>query len=266
MLTGNNPYFISCSPADGFGTHRHPEIELSYCTEGEYCVVCEGTQVTLREGDFLIIPSMAAHEFSESAHCGRRITVMLGYLLLGEYFNAFSANLRVFPHKEHCTSAVYREFSALLRETAALARRSEPFGELTVKGNLYRLSALLLQLTDSTEEGEPPARKRAAVQRIDRALELIYTRYNEPLTVEAVGEQCGYSKSNFCKIFKTITGETFHGMLNRHRVEVACALLRDTDHSVETVARETGFADSKSFCRVFRAVVGTNAGEYRKNR
>lgn len=75
---------------------------------------------------------------------------------------------------------------------------------------------------------------------------------------------CGYSKSNFCKIFKRITGEPFHGVLNGYRIRIACDLLDKTDYSVERIAGEVGFADTKTFCRVFKSVMGVTAGRFRK--
>ena len=107
-------------------------------------------------------------------------------------------------------------------------------------------------------------KKLTDVKKIDQALETIYNRYFEPLNVEDISAFCGYSKSNFCKIFKNITGDTFHNTLNRHRIEVACMLLRETNDTVEKFAQETGFSDAKSFCRVFKKLMGKNAGEYRK--
>ena len=95
--------------------------------------------------------------------------------------------------------------------------------------------------------------------------ERIYNCYYMQLNVEDVSTYCGYSKSNFCKIFKEITGETFHNTLNSHRIDVACMLLHDTNYTIEKIAQETGFTDIKSFCRVFKKLKGQNASEYRKN-
>ena len=69
---------------------------------------------------------------------------------------------------------------------------------------------------------------------------------------------------NFCKIFKTITGDTFHSILNRHRIEIACLRLKIAGEPVERIAAEVGFADAKSFCRVFKAQMGISPGAYRK--
>ena len=98
----------------------------------------------------------------------------------------------------------------------------------------------------------------------EKALEIIRLEYAEPLSIDAVSRTCGYSKSNFCTIFKSITGETFHGVLNRHRVDVACLHLESTNLTIEEVSERVGFADAKSFCRVFKKTKGMTAGEYRK--
>ena len=42
MLVGKHPYIVMVGDAVPFECHRHPEIELSYCLEGEYTVVIEG--------------------------------------------------------------------------------------------------------------------------------------------------------------------------------------------------------------------------------
>ena len=90
--------------------------------------------------------------------------------------------------------------------------------------------------------------------------------YGEELTVRYVASQCGYSDSNFCRIFRQITGDTFHATLNKRRCEMACTLLESTTASVESIAEQVGFADSKSFCRVFGKVMGCPPGAYRKGR
>ena len=123
---------------------------------------------------------------------------------------------------------------------------------------------LLLQLQEGSEASQQKNRRLHDIKKIDKALETIYNSYFMPLNIESVSASCGYSKSNFCKIFKNITGNTFHDTLNRHRIEIACTLLGETNDSIEKIAQETGFADAKSFCRVFRKIMGKSAGEYRK--
>ncbi len=269
LLAGNKPYFISERTEDDipFGEHCHPEVELTYCVEGTCDNICDGRRYTLRAGDLLVIPPMAAHAFPASATAFHCIVVELGPTLLGDHFDLFirlNNSCRLFRQEEFAEISAYASLAALLEETAALQRSDEDFSELFIHGNLYRAGARLLQLLHSSASAGNPDKRNLELKNVDNALKAIYIRYYEPLDIESISAECGYSKSNFCKIFKNVTGDTFHNTLNRHRVEIACMLLREGSRSVEDIAQETGFADMKSFCRVFKRHMGESAGEYRK--
>lgn len=258
LLIGNRPYFAAIGSTPAFEIHQHPEIEISYCIEGTYDIICQKTHFRLTAGDFAVIGPMAVHEFPQTGKPCKRLTVELGYAFLGDYYEAFPMDCRLF------TKSDAEALQALLSETATLCDGDFPFSDLSVQSNLYKICALLLPALQGAADSQQQSRRLSEIRKIDKALEQIYTSYYTPLTVEQVSRSCGYSKSNFCKIFKAITGDTFHNTLNRHRVEIACDLLRSGEFTVEAVAAKTGFSDSKSFCRTFKRITGKTAGEYRK--
>ncbi len=260
LLLGKEPYFLAVGSAEAFEVHPHPEFELSFCIRGEFTVVVEHTHYRLCAGDLAVIPPMAAHSFPDeyTSDC-EKLTAELGPRLLEDQFQSFCA-VCTEPTVLHAEEAL----SALLLETAEHHRNRSEISPLIIKGNLYKISALLLECLRPTE-GSIRQTALRDVEKIEHALNLIYHRYDHPLSVEDVSEHCGYSKSNFCKIFKEVTGSTFHGMLNRHRVEIACLHLRESRVSVEQIAQNVGFADAKSFCRVFKQTMGQSPGQYRKN-
>lgn len=270
MLIGETPYFVFLNHAEPFESHRHHEMELSFCLEGSYNIACEGREYTLTAGDLALIPSMAAHAVPPQPESGRKaLTLELGYPLLGEYFNLLvnkGSDCIIVKNEDFNSHWTFRELCDCLKQTAMLKENNSiDFAELLIKSNLYKISALLFQLLNERSIINIPHKRTDDVKKIDLALEAIYNRYSEPLDIENISNLCGYSKSNFCKIFKNVTGDTFHNCLNNRRVEIACALLRESDVTVEEVALKTGFLDSKSFCRVFKKAVGLTAGEYRKS-
>jgi AraC-like DNA-binding protein len=269
LLIGSKPYFISIGPGGPFEVHRHPELELSYCVTGSCDILCENKLYTLSAGDFALIPSMAAHEMPDGQDPAcQKITLEFGYALLGEHFSLLSdryEKCRCFRKQELGHTESFSKLAALTEETLDAYRSASDYRDLTIKANLFKISELLLQLQEGSEASQQKNRKLHDIKKIDKALETIYNSYFMPLNIESVSASCGYSKSNFCKIFKNITGNTFHDTLNRHRIEIACTLLGETNDSIEKIAQETGFADAKSFCRVFRKIMGKSAGEYRKS-
>ena len=258
MLMGDKPYFISVGGASEFEVHRHPEIEISFCMDGEYDVICEHKRYTLSAGEFIVIPPMMAHELPKRDCDCKKLTIEVGSIMLGEFYEPFTKLGDVYPFKND------KSLVALFYDTAELYYSDAFNRELVIKSNLYKICAILLQLLSLVKTDDSQSKRTSDIKKIDKALEMIYNRYHEPLTVESVSAYCGYSKSNFCKIFKNVTGSTFHHTLNRHRVEIACVLLRESDRTVEEIARDTGFADTKSFCRVFKSFMKVNAGAYRK--
>ena len=66
---------------------------------------------------------------------------------------------------------------------------------------------------------------------------------------------------------RDVTGETVHidGRGRRLRVERARLLIQEGASDLASVALEAGFADQSHFTRVFRRLVGTTPGEYRRS-
>ena len=262
LLIGKNPYVVAVGPANPFQTHCHPEIELSYCLSGQYSVLLGGKALELKEGDLLILNPMIPHEFPKNSSGGQRLTIELGPGLLGDYFDHFS---RMHPEPRILSLKAdhpgYAPLTALLEDIARLRREPSEFSGLLLRGNLYRLSGLLLELL---AQNRSATALRNDTAQIEQALEIIYSHYAEDLELEAVAQTCGYSKSGFCRVFKAVTGDTFHALLNRHRIEIACMHLKNGQHPIERIAAEVGFSDAKSFCRVFKARMGCSPGAYRK--
>lgn len=268
LLVGKDPYFISVGESNGFQVHRHPEIELSYCLEGFCTIIINNKEYLLSAGDLAVVSPMAAHEFPElEKSTAQKLTIEVGAGLLGENFEPFTLmnpEDGIFKLKCDRANPLHGQLAALLDETAELFNTRPNFSALTVKGNLFKISALLLQLITARQGMTDMAKSMRDVEKIEKSLEIIYNRYSDPLDLDEVSRACGYSKSNFCKVFKSITGDTFHNVLNRHRIDIACMKLKESRASVEDIALSVGFSDTKSFCRVFKTVMGESSGEYKK--
>lgn len=268
MMLGKNPYHVSAGRLIYCQEHRHPEVELSFCLSGAYRVIIEKKEYFLQEGDLAIINSMEAHEFPEPGdEPGLMLTIEVGPKLLMEYFGPFSKvkfAVPVFHLKDADGHPCYSQLLEMLTETAALKDSGSDFSELSIKGNLYRISALILQHLIAENAESTSLKRLQDVAKIEKALEIIQEKFDTKLDLDYVCGVCGYSKSGFCKAFRNISGETFHDTLNRHRVEMACLHLTQTTLSMEDIAVKTGFLDSKSFCRVFKKITGKTPGDYRK--
>ena len=92
--------------------------------------------------------------------------------------------------------------------------------------------------------------------RVRRAL--VYARENlkNPLTVEELADAASLSPRQFSRIFREETGQSPAKAVERLRLEAAKIMLEDGRHPLDTVARDTGFADRDRMRRAFLRFFG----------
>lgn len=267
ILTEISPYQARVGYLEGFDEHRHADIELNYCIKGRFEVVIDKKNYKINEGEMILISPMAAHSFPYNTNRERSVlTIIVGVSFLKNFFSYFSkAKQEIYVISEDKSSETHKKLYSVLNETAEFCQQKDRNNELQIRGNLYKICSYLIdELTSSSDFSKEENKELVKVANIERALEMIYYDHSKPLTIEEAAVATGYGKSNFCKIFKSITGDTFHNVLNRQRVESACGLLSETDMSVSEIAARVGFGETKTFCRVFKSVTSCTPGQYRK--
>jgi AraC-like DNA-binding protein len=96
-----------------------------------------------------------------------------------------------------------------------------------------------------------------------RARDLIDRDYADPLDLDAMAGEAGYSRFHFARAFKAAYGETPRQYLTRRRIERAKTFLRTANLSVTEVCLLVGFESPGSFSARFRQLVGQSPSEYR---
>ena len=256
-------YQAFVSGMGGFSAHRHADLEFSYCLSGEFTVLIEHHPYTVRAGELLLAAPMTLHEIPPSCDPTRRVlTVVLGPALLREDFAPFADCTFRHPVLRPEETANGEAFTAALSRAAALAGSTAHADRLALLSDIFEVASCLAAML--AEERAHPMGDLRGVAGIEPALELIWHSYRAPLTVEEAAAVTGYGKSNFCKIFRTVTGETFHRALNNRRIGIARDLLRTTDLPIAAVGAEVGLPEAKTFSRVFRELEGMTPGDYRR--
>ena len=96
-----------------------------------------------------------------------------------------------------------------------------------------------------------------------RAKDLADARYFEPLSVDDLARQSGYSRAHFSREFHRTFGESPHAYLLSRRLERAAALLRNTDRSVAEICFSVGLRSVGSFTTTFTRTYGVSPTAYR---
>ena len=85
----------------------------------------------------------------------------------------------------------------------------------------------------------PPARY------LQRAKDLVDSRYAEPITVDDLAAAAGLSRAHFSRMFTRTFGESPRAYLQTRRLERAAALLRYTDRSVADICVMVGLPEPR---------------------
>ena len=88
--------------------------------------------------------------------------------------------------------------------------------------------------------------------------------FAEPLDLDRLASEAGFSKFHFARAFKDTFGETPANYLTRRRVERAKDLLRSANLTVTEVCMLVGFSSLGSFSSRFSELVGMSPSTFQR--
>jgi transcriptional regulator GlxA family with amidase domain len=100
--------------------------------------------------------------------------------------------------------------------------------------------------------------------RIQIALTYARQHLKTELSVESLADVANMSPRQFSRVFHTETGETPAKAVERLRVESARLMLEMGNHSIDTIATETGFGDQERMRRSFIRITGQPPQAFRR--
>ncbi|EWY38535.1 AraC family transcriptional regulator [Skermanella stibiiresistens SB22] len=92
--------------------------------------------------------------------------------------------------------------------------------------------------------------------RVQSALAHAKGNLRNPLSVEELAEAARLSPRQFSRVFREETGQSPAKAVELLRIEAARVMMEEGNHPIDTVARETGFADRERMRRAFLRALG----------
>ncbi|MBO5214078.1 MAG: helix-turn-helix transcriptional regulator [Clostridia bacterium] len=236
--------------------HWHPETELVAVRRGTLRLTLDGSVVTLKEGQFILIPSGTVHSGIPS-DCRYECAVFDRRAVL----NIFKGSCYLQVKQFFLTPAILPPSPALERWMNALEKQETGF-EAEVLSAFY---ALISQWMKNPPNKLPalPCRKSRLVP-FEQAVLYLQEHYKEQITLKDIAKASELSEKYFGEYFKNLTGETPVQYLNKYRIEQSAEALKEDEKSVTEIALECGFNDLSYFIKTFRRHYGISPGAYRK--
>jgi AraC-like DNA-binding protein len=227
-------------------------VELSAVEAGQVDLEVEGQALQVRRGEAYVIPARVDHR--TTIHAGARArAVHMDAAMFAELGDAvgvreLAVTLRVDGPRVLALSGM---ICAELKAANAGQR-------IVVEALVEALAVEVLRAAQWTQ----PRAVRSADPRIRLAVDLIHSRFAEPLAIDDIAAAAQMSRFHFSRRFLAVTGKSPYRYLLDVRLKRAAELLRRGRLSVTEVAFETGFSDLGRFGRMFRQRFGCTPLEY----
>lgn len=258
--------------------HRHDYFLINYVYRGEYQAIIHGKQVTLRTGDVYLSQPFVSHALLE--HKGEndaiicvRIRKELIYKTLLPVMPHESSLLDFFIEPLYSDPIDVHHYLILSGDPSLNASIHAVFQilildyvdmyscyETVMESSLTMLFSFLSRCTK--RELEEPA-KESKNFLIDNVLQYLSKNYASA-SLKSVAEQFGYHPNYLSSLLLKETNKTFSRLIRDFRMERACALLRNSDLSIEKIAAIVGYPQNSNFYKIFRKEYSMSPQQYRQ--
>lgn len=151
-----------------------------------------------------------------------------------------------------------------LRAIMNSCSKRAPGYEAAIKGHL------LLMLHEMAAAGLAQDRRMgnhasaSRMERLKKVLLYIQQHYDSPIRLRELAELIPMSEGQFCRFFKSMTGQTPVDYINSYRIRQAAGLLIQSDRKISDIALEVGFDNISYFIRVFRKTMRCSPSAFRR--
>ena len=260
--------------------HMHDFIEITYIISGNARYIVYDQSKIVTKGDLIIINYQTPHAFIGEDNTDNPFVAydlcfnpdFLDRSLIGDkYFEDVHATFllsSLIPSKEirptiHLSGNGFDDFYHLYTVMYKEYQQKQRGFDDMLRAYLVELIIKIYRKFDDMAGNNPNIARK---QMIETIIEYIHINFAERITLSDIAYRVFLHKDYLNRIFKLHTGVSFGVYLKQYRLERACAMLADTDETIDAVLLQSGFQDAKFFYTEFKKFTGMTPNEYRKKR
>jgi AraC-like DNA-binding protein len=186
---------------------------------------------------------------------------------LGWDVHPFNPLIAALPRLLHLPSGADSEWVAhFMKQAVTESQSKRPGGEAM----LERMSEMMFvdavrRYVDTLPEDSRGWLAGLRDRFVGRALALMHADPSADWSVDELGRRVGLSRSALHERFAELIGQGPMQYLASWRMQVAAAMLRNTNATVASIAQDVGYASEEAFGRAFKRLVGTTPGLWRRD-
>jgi AraC-like DNA-binding protein len=240
-----------------FCAHFHRSYELIYVISGEFHLIIDGKNYTLRQGDFALALPYRIHSWKideGAAHiCVFSEKYVKSFAKATEGKIGESPVFRVSPLTEE-----YYKKMLIEKFPKHHFNLPPPDNSMPIKSALYGVLYEYLEVINLKKASRNTTEKLTV-----EILDYVSAHFNEDISLATVADALGYSYQHISRVFNQKINTPFKDFLNFYRLEYAKIMLIETDTSIAEVAHESGFQSIRNFNLVCMKLSGKTPREIR---
>ena len=129
---------------------------------------------------------------------------------------------------------------------------------LGITSSIYRLFSDLSHFLMGMDE------ENVQHKMVQKILDYIEQHYKENVTLQELADYLGYSKYYMLHVFSEVMGLSIHDYFIRRRLTQVKVLLMENQMTIESIAKECGFASDIALYKAFKNVYSITPGQFKK--
>lgn len=253
--------------------HYHPEFQITAIEQGKGVFYAGNSMTSFEPGTVLVIGSGVPHLlkqpdifYSEASPGIKGVSLFFDHYSFGEKFFEL-AELAGVKSLLQLANRGFKIAGPLKAEIfQQILRIPHQEQEALVIAFLQTLSLIRKAEQVFVNDAQYyPQLDEVEGSRLNAVLDYTFQHFRSEIKLEDIAQVAHLSRSQFSKFFKQHTDKTYVQFLNELRIEQACALLLQTNHTIEQLCYEVGFKNVSNFVRQFKRYKKTTPSSYRKS-
>jgi len=259
-------------PTEALNLHSHNYFQVYYIVQGTLTHHLNENQAKLSKSDVFILPPDIPH-YIESTDENLSFYSMS---FLPDYFSGIRESNKLI--------ADFLQYLKTAAKQNILPKLTLPYDDVLFVDTIFK--RIITEFNDKKSGSEEIIKECASLllsifariyfaqktesitseinkQSVVLCIEYIKNHFDENVSLSEMAKRATMSKTSFCNIFHSITGETFKRYLNIRRIEKAKRLILSGE-KITTVSDLCGYEYFSTFYRNFVDIMGVSPAEFKK--
>lgn len=237
--------------------HWHRCVELFAVLEGNIDFYINNRHYPVMGQNLLLVNSNEIHSI-EAPEANRVIVLQIPFHFLEAYCE--EGYIRFNPKSAKEDTEL---FITVVNAFQEYEEKACGYG-LAVQSSMFRLLHCLLTRHRVTETEEEWLRSSRHINKLSYVTDFISANYFQDLSLNGIADKFGFSPTYLSKMFQKYAGVNYKAYVQNVRVENGYKELVNTEHAIGDIAYNNGFANIKSFSKMFLRRYGLLPSDYRR--